>query len=244
MKPIKVFIVDDDVDFAESLAEVVEAEGHHVTVAHSGEDAIARFRDDDFDIAFMDVKLPDMNGVESFFEIRRLKPEAKVMMMTGYAVEQLLRQAVEGGALGVLDKPLNFDKLFETLESVKPNRELVLVADDDPDFVDSIKDVLATRGYSILVAHTGREAVDKVLNNGIDVLVLDLRLPVMSGLEVYMNLKRRGRAVPTVIVTGYAGEEAESITVLNRASVSGVFLKPFDPEELVAHILTLGEDAR
>lgn len=236
MRPIRVFIVDDDVDFAESLAEVIEGRGHHVEVAHSGEEAVARFRDNYFDIAFLDVKLPGMNGVESFFEIRRLKPEAKVMMMTAFSVEQLLRQAVENGALGVLIKPLDFDKVFEALDAVTPAGGLVLVADDDPDFADSIGKVLTARGHAVLVAHTGREALDTVHGNDIDYLVLDLRLPVMSGLEVYMELKKRGRTVPTVIVTGYAEEEADAVAALRRASVLGCFVKPFDPAELVAMI--------
>ena len=243
MKPLRVLIVDDDVDVAESLAEVIEAKGHHVTVAHSGEEAITRFRDNDFDIAFMDVKLPGMNGVESFFEIRRLKPEAKVMMMTGFSVEQLLRQAVENGALGVLEKPFDFDKVFEALDAVTPASGLVLVADDDPDFAESIELVLTERGHAVLVAHTGREAVDTVLGNDIDYLVLDLRLPVMSGREVYMELKKQGRAVPTVIVTGYAEEEADAVAALRRASVSGCFVKPFDPAELVAFIDAMARES-
>ncbi len=105
MGSLRILIVDDDVDFAAAQAEVIEAEGYDVECAHTGGEAVARFRENDFDIAFMDVKLPDMNGVESLFEIRRLKPDAKVMMMTGFSVELLPQQAVEGGAFGVLQKP-------------------------------------------------------------------------------------------------------------------------------------------
>ena len=140
MTKLRVFIVDDDIDFAESLAEVIARRGHSVELAHSGEDAVERFRDAEFDIAFMDVKLPGMNGVESFFEIRKNKPDAKVMMMTGYSVENLLRQAIDNGALGVLRKPLDFDEVLEALKKVKPNG-LVLIADDDPDFVASLENV-------------------------------------------------------------------------------------------------------
>ena len=118
MTKLRVFIVDDDIDFAESLAEVIAKRGHYVEWAHSGEDAVERFRDADFDIAFMDVKLPGMNGVESFIEIRKLKPDAKVMMMTGYSVEHLLLQAVESGALYVLHKPFDIDEVLDALDNV------------------------------------------------------------------------------------------------------------------------------
>ena len=118
MDSLRIFIVDDDVDFAEALAEIIKAEGYDVECAHTGAEAVARFRENDFDIAFMDVKLPDMNGVESLFEIRRLKPDAKVMMMTGFSVEELLQQAVEGGAFGVLHKPFEPTELLAAIEAM------------------------------------------------------------------------------------------------------------------------------
>ncbi|MCP4936069.1 MAG: response regulator, partial [bacterium] len=90
MKRIKILVVDDDRDFAESLVFVLEGRGYEVEVAHTGEAAIRKFQNNDFDIAFMDVKLPGKNGVESYMEIRKFKSDAKVVMMTGYSVEQLL----------------------------------------------------------------------------------------------------------------------------------------------------------
>ena len=96
---VAVLIVDDDRDLAESLADVLEARGYDVELAGSGEEAVERFRRRDFDIVFTDVKLPGMNGVESLFAFRRIRPDAKVVMMTGFSVEQLLTQAVENGTL-------------------------------------------------------------------------------------------------------------------------------------------------
>jgi CheY-like chemotaxis protein len=66
-----VFIVDDDKDFAETLKMVLEGRGYDVEIAHSGEEAIAKFCEQDFDIAFMDVKLPGKNGVASFWKFGR-----------------------------------------------------------------------------------------------------------------------------------------------------------------------------
>ena len=86
---LSILVVDDDIDNASSLGELFEMEGHHVRVVHSGEDAIIAYCRENFDVAFMDVMMPGMNGVESFLEIRRLKPAARVFMMTGYSVEEL-----------------------------------------------------------------------------------------------------------------------------------------------------------
>ncbi len=240
MKPTRVFIVDDDRDFAEGLAMLLQVEGYETVLAFSGEEALEIFRREDFDITFMDVQLPGMNGVESFFEIRKIKPDAKVMMMTAYSVEQLLHQAVDGGALGVLNKPLDTDRMLNLLESVKP-AGIILVADDDPDFVHSLEMYLSNADYKVLVARTGQEALDRALANYADILILDLQLPVLSGLEVYLELKRQQRSLPTLIVTGHATKEAQTINRLSEISAAGCLVKPFAPKALLAAIENLME---
>ena len=241
MRPLRIFVVDDNQDLAESLAEILEQDGHHVELAFDGETAVEKFREQSFDITFMDVKLPGMSGMESFFEIRKINPQARVVMMTGYSVEQLLNQAVENGAVGILHKPLEMSKLFDLLKQIQPDG-IILLTDDDHDFVDSLKDFLTDHDYHVVVAHTGQEAVDRILANHIDVLILDLKLPVLSGLEAYLTLKRQNRIVPTIIVTAYAAEEAADIDKLCSMSASGCFTKPFDPQDLLDAIRTIMEE--
>jgi len=242
MNPLKIFIVDDNQDFAESLADLLKLDGHQVDFAFDGETAVENFRKQDYDITFMDIKLPGMNGVESFFELRKINPQAKVVMMTGYNIEQLAGQAVENGALGVLSKPIGMPEILEQLEKVKPNG-LILLTDDDQDFVNSLEEVLTNHNYKVLVARTGQEALDRIVANNIDVLILDLKLPVLSGLEVYLTLKEQGRVLPTIIVTGYPIEEADNINLLRAMSISGCFIKPFDPQALLDTIKLIGAES-
>ena len=229
--PVRAFIVDDDVDFAESLALVLEENNCEVKLACSGEDAINTFKNQEFDITFMDVKLPGKNGVESFLEIRRFKPESKVIMMTGYSVSQLLDEAVENGAWGVLHKPFNMEIMFEMLSKIKSHG--ILISDDDPDFVNTIIDILETKGYTVYVASNGKETLERLKSGGIDVLLLDLHMPLLSGLEVYVELTKTGNTVPTIIVTAYAKEEARELDRLRTLSVTGILTKPFDPKVLL-----------
>jgi DNA-binding NtrC family response regulator len=226
-----VFIVDDDQDFAESLALLVEGRDCEVELAFSGEEAVAKFRERDFDITFMDVRLPGKDGVESFMEIRKFRPSARVVMMTGYSVEQLLERAVEQGAWGVLNKPIDVHRVLEMIENIKPDG--ILIVDDDADFVESIRDLLADNGYMVCVARNGQEAIERIRANGIDILILDLRMPILSGLETYLELKKIGHTMPTIIVTAYADEEAGAIDRLRSLAVSGILRKPFDPRELL-----------
>ena len=238
MKPLDMLIVDDDRGFASSLKNLLAVEGHRITLAHSGEKAIEMSREKNFDITFMDVKLPGINGVESFHEIRLFRPDAKIIMMTAFTVEQLLQQALDGGAVAALRKPLDIDEVFVLLKDISP-AGIILIADDDAEFVQSIKNILVREGFIVFVAVTGEQAVDYTLNNDIDILILDLRLPFMNGLEVYLKIKEHNRSVPTLVVTGYAEEEKESIVLFNKMHISGYLTKPFETDELLTALRKL-----
>lgn len=233
MANTRILVVDDDQDFAEGLADILLQHGYEVELAFSGEEALEKFQKGPFDVTFMDVRLPGKNGVESFLEIRKAKPDARVIMMTGFSVEQLLEQAVENGAWAVLHKPFDPDKILKMLREIEPAG--ILIADDDPDTVEGICDLLENRGYKVFVARDGGEAVERVRRNGIlDVLILDLRMPVLNGLEVYLELRRTGHALPTIVITAYAKEESAALDQLQAFPVVGVLRKPFDPKDLLA----------
>jgi two-component system, NtrC family, response regulator HydG len=120
---------------------------------------------------------------------------------------------------------------------VKP--EGVLIADDDPDFVASIRELLEDYGYVVHVASDGSEALDYIRTHSIDVLILDLRMPMLCGLEVYVRLKEEGRCLPTIIVTAYAREMDDDIQQLRAMHVTGVLTKPFDPAELLHQLAAI-----
>lgn len=243
MSTPRILVVDDDVDFAESLGEVLESHGCEVVIAHSGESAISIFSEQQFDIAFMDVKMPGLNGVESFFEMRKIRPDVKVMLMTGYALEELLQQAIDQGVLGVLNKPLDIEQVLKVVESALSDG-IILLADDDEDFVESVSTTLRDQGYSVLVARDGGEVISLVENNSIDVLILDLKMPVLDGLQVYLQLKEIGRQLPTLIVTGYAEEASEKLKTLRQMTQQGCLIKPFDPQALLDGVYELLEKRR
>jgi two-component system response regulator HydG len=227
----RVLIVDDDRDHAESLADVIEMRGHTIQLAYSGEEAIEYFRAVVFDFVLLDVKLPGINGVDTFLEFKKIWPTAQVMMMTGFSVEQLVARAIEGGALGVLHKPFAATEVLELLSNVK-QRGRVLVVDDDADFVDTIVPILEAAGYAVNIAGTGAEALEKMIRGSVDCLLLDLRLPILSGAELYARLVDAGRTVPTVLVTGGRDDAAEDARL--RSQTCGMLFKPFDPNALLA----------
>lgn len=232
MKQLNVLIIDDNQDLADGLGMVLEGEDHQVSLAYSGYDGIKLFDAGQFDIVFIDVKLPDINGVKVFQNIHKKDQNVKVVMMTGYRVEQLFSSVIDDGQVEILRKPFEIERVLEILGQIK-NESIVLIADDDPDFSEGLSAYLNEHGIKTMLAKNGQEAVDSVLSNPVEVLVLDLRIPIMCGLEVYLELKQRGSAVKTIIVTGYAEEEAETVDVLKSASVTGCLFKPFNPEDML-----------
>ncbi len=231
-RSLRILVVDDDADNANSMGELLEMEGHRPLVVHDGQSAIAAYLKEDFDIAFMDVMMPGKNGVESFLEIKRLKPGARVYMMTGYSVEQLLQQAIAGGAMGVFSKPVN---LYQVLDAVSGlgTSGVVLIAEDDPDFGPTLAQLINRNGYRCELVRNGRDAISRVIAGGVDVLVLDLRMPLINGIDVYATLKKQGRSVPTIIITGNASEHSKELALFDDVEVTGILNKPFDPSALL-----------
>ena len=117
MRAASVMIVDDDVDLAESLADMLALQGHSVQVAANGQEAVERHRQGSFDITFMDVRMPVMNGVDSYFAIKKIKPQARIVMMTGFK-EPILERAISAGAEGPLHKPFSVEEMLKLVETI------------------------------------------------------------------------------------------------------------------------------
>ena len=150
---LRVVIAEDEAIIRMDLRETLEEEGYDVVgETGRGDEAVRLVRDLLPDLAVLDVKMPGMNGVESFLEIKKIKPDVKVFMMTGYSVEQLLEEALDNGALGVMRKPFDVEELIAKLNGIKEG--LVVVADADATFTSQIVPILKSQGYDVLVARS------------------------------------------------------------------------------------------
>ena len=116
-KPARILIVDDDPGMAETLGFILEEDGHQVAVAKDGPTAIERVRHQVFDLIFMDVRLPGMNGAEICKSVKKIRPDVVVVMMTAYALEDLIQEALRAGAARVCHKPLNIPSVLQFITS-------------------------------------------------------------------------------------------------------------------------------
>ncbi|MCA9450157.1 MAG: response regulator [Candidatus Omnitrophica bacterium] len=235
MSGLRILVVDDDRDFAETIGDVFEAREHQVALAFTGEEAVERATVFDFDLAFMDVRLPGMNGVESFLEIRNRRPHAKVILMTGFNVKDLTDRAIENGAWAVLTKPLSIPQIINIADQIKPGGNILLI-DDDEDFSVVIQGILEQHGYQVTAASGGKTALEELETKDIDLVLLDIRLKDMNGSMVYSEIRKRKGDIPILIITGFPETEAEKISPMNSSPHTGVMIKPIDPSMLCTKI--------
>jgi DNA-binding response OmpR family regulator len=115
-------------------------------------------------------------------------------------------------------------------------RARVLVVEDDPDLAALEADVLLDRGHAVEIASNGREALDAVGRAAPDLILLDMKMPVMGGREFAEEYRRREpRAAPILVVT--AADDAQRRAA--EVGASAWIGKPFDPETLLAKVASL-----
>ena len=113
----------------------------------------------------------------------------------------------------------------------------ILVVDDDPRITDLLRRILAYEGYSVAIAASGSEALDRSLERPPDLVVLDIMLPGLDGLEVAQRLRTAGDNVPILMLTA-RDTVADRVKGLETGA-DDYLVKPFAPEELVARVKAL-----
>lgn len=111
-----VLVVDDDKGIRFTMEGIIDNEGYAVRGAEDGYQAIELAKEINFQWVFMDIRMPGLNGVETYREIKKISPESRVVMMTGFSVEKLVKQALEEGVYAVLYKPLPVEQVLNILK--------------------------------------------------------------------------------------------------------------------------------
>jgi len=114
-----VLLVDDNLNLCKTMAFVLERKGYEVRIAGDGDEAIDSVRQQVYDIIFMDIKMPRKDGVETFRELKKIRPEISVVMMTAYAVSDLVQEAIQEGAKAVVYKPFDMEDVLSRIEEFK-----------------------------------------------------------------------------------------------------------------------------
>lgn len=115
MRP-HILIVDDEKDFVDALAERLTIREYTAAASYSGQDALEKIKEHNYDIVILDVKMPGTNGIDVLKEIKDIKPLTEVIMLTGNATVETAIEGMKLGAFDYLMKPCETDDLTEKIE--------------------------------------------------------------------------------------------------------------------------------
>ena len=124
----KILIVEDDVAFCQMLETFLTKKGYEVNASHTGNDALAKIKSNNYDIVLTDVRLPDRDGNEILQILKEEHPGTKVILMTGYAEVNLAVDAIKTGAFDYISKPINPEKMLQIVKSALEVEEDQVIA--------------------------------------------------------------------------------------------------------------------
>ena len=237
-----VLVVDDLRSIRLTLGGILEDEGHNVITVEDGYQAIEAVRKTQFDAIFMDIKMPGIDGVQTFREVKKIDPRPAVIMMTAYSVEDLIKEALEEGAYAVIYKPFDIDRIIAIIEELLREKILILLVDDQFADRERLKAILEDKGYRVATASNGAEALEMVKSRHYDVIFLNVSLPDMSGIKTFEQVKKIDPGAAVIMMTGYTEEDLVKKTI--NAGAYTCLHKPFDMETVTTLVEAIAEEKK
>lgn len=258
-RPTQLLIVEDEVQLSEMIYEALVARGYPkeaIAMMPTGESAVDYVRNHHVDIALVDIKLGEsgfaqrvyLSGTHVIRTLRDVTPKSKVFIMSGFATYQMVREGIfDLGVSYCLAKPFKWSDMFQLLhwaiEEIQPKRPIalapaaraskagrVLVVDDDTEVALTLLEVLGEQGYLAEAAFNGHEALLKLSSKSFDVILLDIFMPNLDGLEVLRQLRARGDQTKVIILTALNDERiAEKAMALGA---DDFMTKPYDASQV------------
>ncbi len=247
----QVLIIDDDQNHVLLLEKRLRAAGYRTLTATNGMDGLRQAVHQMPDLIITDVLLPKLNGFELTSQIKS-NPETSgipvIMMSAVYVTDEDMARGFQMGAETyvskadlALRKPLQEEALLEAAEallrakSAEPARPArILAVDDEPDILRLITKRLELQGYQLETAADGRQAIDKMEEADYDLVLLDVRLPKLDGLDVLSRIRERRPDAAVVMMTAYGSEQVAAEAL--RRGADDYITKPLDEGELTAAV--------
>ena len=234
--PPKIMVVDDDPGMRITLEGIIEDEGYDVVGASDGHQAIQLAKEHHFGLIFMDIKMPGITGVDAYREIKKISPETVVVMMTGFSLGDLIKEALEEGAYAVVYKPFDMGQIIDIVQAVLKTT-VVLVVDDRAADRQPLRAILEENGYQVAEAKSAADAVEMAAKRHFGVILMDVKMPEMDGIAALEQIRSFDPQVKIVFVSGYALED--SVRQGLRHGAYTALTKPVDPEEMLALVRSI-----
>jgi CheY-like chemotaxis protein len=230
-------VIEDDLAFARLLADMARDKGFKALVATRGVDALALAREHKPDAITLDLSLPDVDG---WRVLDRLKDDSATrhIPVDIVSISDEPERGLKAGALTFLTKPVPKDELDAALVGLKDfverRTKTLLVVEDDEIQRNSVLELIGGDDVETVAASTGAEAIEALRDRHFDCMVLDVRLPDMSGIDLLNEIKKhpRLRALPVVVYTGVELNKDEE-TQLRRLAQTIIVKDVRSPERLL-----------
>ena len=247
---IRILMVDDEIDFLMATSQALNRRGFEVSTAQNGVQALELLAqvNEQVEVAVLDIRMPGIDGEELFRRIHKEQPELPVIMLTGHGSPISAFKTSKDGVFDYLLKPCDINQLVERIHAAlhrvdpvtagsSPQPETgtaetirLLLIDDELELLESLKSVLERRMMKVHTASTGAEGLDLLSKAVVEVVVLDLKMPGMDGLEVLRAIRKSYPGIPVVLLTGHPTTETAMLGM--KQGAFGYVVKPPDIEEL------------
>ncbi len=227
-----VLVVDDNPDLLDTFSLILRSKGYNVDTAPDGVAAVNKVQLRPFDIVLMDIIMPRMNGVEAFRKIKQISPQIKTILMSAYSDDDEVRAAIDEGACCALHKPIDVRELMDIIKEAAES-PVILLVDDDDDFCRTFAETLKKKGYQVVSALSGEEAINVLQKKECRVALVDLKMPLMDGVQTYLKLREINPNLAAVMMTGFREEMSYRLKGYNPTAELACLYKPFDPGQAI-----------
>jgi signal transduction histidine kinase/DNA-binding response OmpR family regulator len=233
----KVLIVDDEPNIRELLKYELTNEGYDVIEAATGEETIEIARRERPSMITLDVVMPGIDGFD-ILSILNHDPETADIPVILVTVVDDREKGFRLGAVDYVVKPIDRKEFIESIRRVSSqlggsSQQTVLVVEDDRAINEALQTMLRAEGFDVVVAYDGETAIDQTINRKPDLIVLDLKLPGISGYEVMRRLKTMDESKSTPIVVTTASDLGRGKTKSLALGASEYLTKPFPKEKFL-----------
>ncbi len=229
---LSILIVDDHEGIRHTLKDILEDEDYQVFSAQSGQEAIDLCQDQTFDVILMDVRMPDLNGVEAFRRIKNFTENTRVIMMSAYSVAELKREALKEGAVAFLQKPLDVELVLKIIQ--QSEHPSVLIVMHNQQERNTLTSYLSQQQYRAYTTSSPTEAIELARQIRFSIIMIDTKLTNATGLELYLTLKQ---ITPTSVAIMLAETDENFLTQAAEAVRQNAYTflkKPLDIDRLLA----------
>jgi len=247
----KILIVDDEPSFCELLKSLLKSHGHEALTAYNGHDALESFMQWRPHFTLLDLRMPEMDGLEVLKKIRAIEPKAAVMILTAWGTDEMELQARRLGATDFLSKAISLETILGSLERVftppsqapaaektvpsgVPETASIFLVEGKVDVCDSFVKFLGQHGITVQAANDGPAVLSMLDKERPQLIVLDMDISGMKGVDVLRKMREKHYNRGIIMMT--AGQQDTLIKEAWHMGSVDILGKPVDPERLMLAI--------